>query len=131
MSIEARNLRVVHFSDKRITDPAGKTMLPWRVYQSARNAVLEACRPFGSIGGMEACPIVEGLSDEVIEQEWKGGEWNPAFFIVDDQLNYERYLYIEIFDAEAVTMDWLVEVVKSLEHWSEWEFASVIFETDI
>ena len=120
-NIAARDLRIVHYTDKHIVDPRGKSELPEREYQTARNEILEVYRRFGTIGPMDSWPVAGGLSEREIWALWKASpENNPDFYVLDDQLNYERYIYIEIGNRNALSEGWMSCISSKLKELDGW-----------
>lgn len=63
--------------------------IPWRDFHRVRNRVLEAVRPFGSVGPMGAAPMSgdrDGPNLDLWERE--GGE-RPRYFVVSDQFTWK------------------------------------------
>ncbi len=62
---------------------------------------------------MLECPITEGLDDPYGMAGWMRGDKNPDYYVVDEQANNERYLYIEV-RRNGITDAWLSDVLKLL-----------------
>jgi hypothetical protein len=117
-------LRIVHYADRRINDPQGAFPLSWHEFQSMRNLVLQICRRYGTIGPMELCPIQKGLSEPDIYRLWKHSEVaQPDFYVLDEQLNNERYIYIEVNGKAAFTSDFVIEISGALDGRPGWGIA--------
>ncbi len=118
-----RDLRIVHYVDTHIVDPRGQTTLPWEEYQAARNKILEVCRRFGTIGPMDLYPLQEGLTKDDAHRLWKSSPlYDPDFFVVDDQLNDERYIYVEI-NGSAFSKEWIGDICDTLDEMRGWGVA--------
>ena len=94
---------IEYYTAERIPNlyPGGD--LPWQTYHTVRNDVLRCCRRFGRAGPMGECPITDG-DDEPSVDNWALGDPEPRdFFVVDDQYNHERYIYVTIERPEAFT----------------------------
>lgn len=116
-----RNVRIADFRNKRITDPRARHMeMPWQEYHTVRNAVYRVCKRHGTTGPMGECPIVKGAVGPGERGHWPAGDEDPDYFLVDDQLNSERYLYMEVLRKEAITDAWLADVVNELSKWPGW-----------
>jgi len=50
----------------------------------------------------------------------ESGDGDPWYYIIDDQYNSERYLYIELCRAEAVTLAWIKSVTDTLSEFPGW-----------
>jgi hypothetical protein len=102
-------LRVVHYLDKRILDPKGiSEKTSWRDYHTVRNHVVELCRQYGTAGPMGIRNIAVHEDDD----EWDAEVDEPDFWIIDDQPNYERYIYIEICSKKVVTFSWFSDLIE-------------------
>ncbi len=111
-------VRVVHFGDERIADPsADGGDLPWQAYHSARNAVVRACRRHGRTGPMGECPITKGARPA---KRWPAGDDDPALYVVDDQLNHERYLYLETLDPSVIGPPLVADLIDTLAGLPGW-----------
>jgi hypothetical protein len=113
------SLTIEHYTAERIPNPYPEGDLPWQVYQTVRNSVLRCCRKFGTVGPMLECPINDGESEPL--GNWATAEgFDNDFFILDDQLNDERYIYIEVGRADAFTSDWLLGLMYTLAEHPGW-----------
>jgi len=111
--------RIIHFTDPRVADPRGSHELAAAEFHRARNRILTECRRFGTIGPMEEFP----LDDPGGESNWKASSTqNPDFFVVDDQLNWERYIYIEV-SPSSFTIEWARAILGALEDLRGWGVA--------
>jgi hypothetical protein len=107
------DLRIVHHNMRRIADPrvlAGP--MPWQEYHAVRNTLVRVCRRHGPTGPMGECPLSED-ADAPDGRTWPLGDDNPTYFIVDDQANDERYLYMEV-RPQGITEAWLSDLLKTL-----------------
>ena len=112
-------IRVVHFADERITDPLGvREELTWQVYHAARNHLLEICEKHGTAGPMGKRPV--DVDKETSDDRWHISAKAPDFYIIDDQYNSERYLYLEICSPEKATASWLNDVVQFNRKFPAW-----------
>jgi hypothetical protein len=109
---------VVHYAVERIPNPSPGG-LPWQVYHSVRNAVVRTCREFGPTGPMGECPIVVG-PDRPPVRDWPPGDDPCDFFVVDDQYNDERYIYMEVEPTAALTGEWLARMLAVLRDHPGW-----------
>jgi hypothetical protein len=92
--------KIEHYTAERIPNPYPEGELPWQMYHEVRNAVLRLCRQFGAAGPMGECPITDAT--EVPDGEWPLGDPDLLdFFVVDDQYNHERYIYVEVVNGSS------------------------------
>ncbi len=111
-------VRVVHFSDERIADPSADAGdLPWQAYHAARNAVVRACRRHGRTGPMGECSITDAADTS---EDWPVGDDDPALYVVDDQLNHERYLYLETLDSSVIGPPLVADLIDTLAGLPGW-----------
>jgi hypothetical protein len=109
---------IEHYTAERVPNPYPAGDLPWQVYHTVRNAVLRCCRRHGRAGPMGECPITDG---EDTPESWLLADRDRLdFFVVDDQLNHERYVYVEIERPEAFTGEWLRDLVHTLADHDGW-----------
>lgn len=106
-------IRVVHFTDEHVFDPLGaREELSEREYNDARNHLLEICQKHGKAGPLDF--------DDDESDEDKLEDIDEDFWVVEDQLNYERYLYMEINSPKKVTANWLNDVLQFDAKFSAW-----------
>ena len=109
---------IEHYSGERVPNPYPAGDLPWQVYHTVRNAVLRCCRGHGRAGPMGECPIADG---DDTPDDWPLGDPDPLdFFVIDDQYNHERYVYLEIVRPEAFTEQWLRDLMRTLSDHRGW-----------
>jgi hypothetical protein len=110
---------IEHFTAEHIPNPnpAGKT--PWYVYHTVRNAMVCCCRGHGPTGSMGIFTF-DPQRPEFMFDQWAGGDADPWYYIVDDQYNSERYLYIELCRTEALTIEWIRSVCLALSRYPGW-----------
>jgi hypothetical protein len=109
---------VEYFVADHIPNPAPGSKLPWRLYQTVRNAVVRTCRRHGPTG-----PLGELRLDKPnlnIIEDWQDGDEDPVYWVVDDQYNDERYLYMEFEDSQALSPNWLEDVTETLRRYPGW-----------
>jgi len=59
-------------------------------------------------------PMALELAEEEADQRWKStGVLSPDFFVLDDKMNDERYIYVEASSAHF-SERWIASVVKCL-----------------
>jgi hypothetical protein len=117
--MKAIEMPVVHYTVERIPNPSPGG-LPWQVYQSVRNAVVRACREFGPTGPMGECPIVVGPDQPYGLRDWPRGDDPCVFYIIDDQYNYERYIYMEVEPTAPVSTEWFARLAAVLRDHPGW-----------
>jgi hypothetical protein len=116
---ELEQLKVVRFTLKRIPNPYPGGDLPWQVYHTVRNAIVRTCRLHGPTGPMGECVIEEGRDFPDINV-WERGDKQLGYYIIDDQYNHERYLYMELYGDDPFNPAWLASVVRTLKEFPGW-----------
>jgi hypothetical protein len=119
------SLTVVSFTQHRVPNPYPDGDLPWQVYQTVRNALVRTCRrygPTGPFGVVQIDPVAESpfhlfASDP---SAWEPGDADPAYFVLDDQLNHERYCYAELYGVDPFNAGWLHSVAATLQEFDGW-----------
>ncbi len=110
---------IEHYTAKRIPNPYPGGELPWQIYHTLRNAVFRGCRKFGKVGVMGVCPITDDT--EIPFHNWHVADRDAIdFFVVDDQYNDERYIYVEIELPSAFTERWLRGLMRILTDYPGW-----------
>ncbi len=105
------NLRIVPYGVSRIPDPwAAAHELSWQDYHHARNKIVQACRRHGPVGPMGLCDVRPDSNQARLE----AGDEDPVYFVLDDQLNHERYIYIDMLSRSALSRSWLADIVVTL-----------------
>jgi len=120
MTRPEENLRVVHYRGKRIDDPCDKNELPWQEYHRARNRIVRACRVHGPTGPMLELPIRDDVGDPHELPDRPLGDPDETYFVLDDQLNDERYIYVDLTRPSGVTLPWLSSIVDALQEMPFW-----------
>lgn len=113
-------LTVEHYTVERIDNPYPDGHLAWQVYHGARNAVVRTCRRFGPTGAMGECPLDVDVEDPYGLRTWPLGDDPCVFYVVDDQYNDERYLYVEVHDEQHFTERWLCDLAETLRQFPGW-----------
>lgn len=75
-------IRVMEFS--RENCPFSNRDHTWKQFHTFRNAVLDILSSYGTVGPMGKMPILD--THEESEEEWRGGDVHPDFFVVDDDM---------------------------------------------
>jgi hypothetical protein len=114
--------RIIFYAMERISDPVGATRVTsWRKFHRARNAIVRACRRHGPTGPMGEFPLRTWKGRNPYRcPTWQCGDRNPAYYVLPDQFNSERYIYIELLSPVAVTVPWMRDVSRTLtglKHW--------------
>jgi hypothetical protein len=119
------SLRIVPFTRDHIPNdyPGGK--LPWQVYQRVRNALVQTCRKHGPTGPMGVVKIVPDVEDPSMmladdRDFWERGDPDPAYWIIDDQYNSERYCYAELYGDNPFNSGWLLSITAALREFEGW-----------
>lgn len=67
---------------------------------------------------MGECPIT---ADADTPAGWPLGDAEPIdFFVVDDQYNHERYIYVELESAQAFSKEWMLDLMHTLGEHRGW-----------
>jgi hypothetical protein len=121
------SLKVVPFTRDRVPNNYPGGDLPWRVYQTVRNAIVQTCRKYGPTGPMGVVQLLPGVESLKIMFEvhgsldfWEAGDPDPMYFILDDQLNHERYCYAELYGDDPFNAGWLVSITETLREFDGW-----------
>jgi|GEM_PF-5512365 len=125
MATSLESLKVKSFTSTHVLNhyPGGE--LPWQVYHSVRNALVTTCRRYGPTGPMGVTKIMEGVANPYMmlaedDDFWEPGDPDPEYFILDSQLNHERYCYAELYGDDPFNADWLLSVTKTLRKFDGW-----------
>jgi hypothetical protein len=112
------SLRVKHYTAEHIPNSYPKGDLPWQVYHEVRNAVVRTCRRHGPTGPLGVRPL--DLDDLESAKAWEFGDKDPLYWVIDDQYNNERYLYLEPQAGTAFTPEWLEDITETLAQYPGW-----------
>jgi hypothetical protein len=98
---------------------------PWQVYHTVRNSLVKTCRrfgPTGPIGTLQIIPNVEDLNDLLVKNFtlWESGDPDPMYYILDDQLNSERYCYAELYGNDPFNAGWVLAIAQALKDFDGW-----------
>ena len=75
----------------------------WQDFQSTRNSVLEALRPFGTVGPLGTAQITSDA--EGPPRPWPVETADPEFFVVDDMWNdWDRVVTVETEHPQLITL---------------------------
>jgi hypothetical protein len=88
-------LPVIHYDADYVPNPNPKGRTPFKEFWQVRGAVLETSQSVGETG-----PETDARS--------------PRYYLVDDQLNDDRYQNMEVVDPEGWTTDWLAALTTCL-----------------
>ncbi len=119
------SIRVKPFKGKRVPNPYPGGELPWQTYHAVRNALVRICRRYGPIGPMGEIQIVADAPDpyRMLMDDpavWERGDRDPSYFILDDQLNHERYCYAELYGDDPFNSGWLLSITQTLRDFDGW-----------
>ncbi len=119
------SLKVVPFTRDHVPNDYPGGDLPWQMYHTVRNALVQTCREYGPTGPMgvtKITPDVEGpymmLAEDI--DFWESGDPDPWYFIIDDQLNHERCCYVELYGDDPFSAGWLLSVTATLREFEGW-----------
>lgn len=116
---------IQHYRRERIPNPYPPGDLPWQIYHIVRNDILRVCRQFGTVGPMAECPLTGGLETP---DDWPAEPGDRSdYYIVDDQYNHERYLYMYVHGERFFTVKWLGAVMKALARHTGWGIGILSF----
>jgi len=113
-----RDLAVEYYTVDHVPNDHPDGKLPWRLYQTVRNAIVRTCRRHGPTGPLGEIPLDKQSLN--ILKDWQRGDENPVYWVVDDQYNDERYLYMEIEDPLALSPKWLEDITAMLRRFPGW-----------
>lgn len=119
------SLKVKAFTRDHVPNDYPGGDLPWQTYHTVRNALVQTCRrygPTGPMGVIEILPDIENPLLLLVEDRdfWEPGDPDPMYFILDDQLNHERYCYAELYGDDPFNADWLLSVTETLREFDGW-----------
>jgi hypothetical protein len=119
------SLKVKAFTRDRVPNDYPGGDLPWQTYHTVRNALVQTCRQFGPTGPMGVIKIVEDVENPLMmlaedRDFWERGDPDPAYYILDDQLNHERYCYAELYGDDPFSGGWLLAVTETLRRFEGW-----------
>jgi hypothetical protein len=102
------DLQIDTFAVRYVANPntrskSGKT--PFKTFWRVRDQVLSATRAYGRTGPED------------------GHTPTPEFWLVEDQYNDDLYQIMEIYDPNALTRDWLADIVAVLKRNMGWAVA--------
>ncbi len=126
------SLKVVRFTRERVPNDYPGGDLPWQMYHSVRNALVETCRTYGPTGPMGVVKIVPDVKhlDKMLVEDfdlWESGDPDPWYYIIDDQYNHERYCYAELYGDDPFNANWLLSVTATLREFDGWDSYVLIF----
>lgn len=110
--------RIHYYTEERIENPYPLGELPWHVYHTVRNAIVRCCTEYGSVGPMDERPILD--DEEESDSKWQVGADDEEFFVLDDQMNDEQYIYVELTQPDVLTEAWIQAVMKTLIDFPGW-----------
>jgi hypothetical protein len=118
-------LKVVPFTQERIPNPYPGGELPWQIYHTVRNDIVQACRKHGPTGPMGVIKIDWDVDDAYRQGFlepgfWESGDDDPMYYIIDDQYNHERYCYAELNGNAPFNAEWLLSVTAVLRKHKGW-----------
>ena len=113
-------LSVIHYTDERIPNPAPGGNLAWQEYQTARNVLLRCCLRFGTVGPMLECPITDAAEPPFEDWAVATPSCDCDYYLIDDQWNDEKYIYIEFCRAAAFTQQWVEAIARTLVSLPGW-----------
>jgi hypothetical protein len=119
------SLKIVPFTRYRIPNDYPGGDLPWQIYHSVRNALVETCRRYGPTGPMGVVKIVSDVEDPYLmlaedRDFWEDGDPDPWYHIIDDQYNHERYCYAELYGDDPFNAGWLLSITATLREFEGW-----------
>jgi hypothetical protein len=122
---DLNELKVEAFTAKRVRNehPGGK--MTWQNFHVVRNAVVRACRKFGTTGPMgeiKLDPQVKDLNVHLADDPsfWLHGDEDPKYHVADDAIGNERFVRITLHGDNAIDAGWLAAVVATLREHRGW-----------
>src|SRR2546423_1725916 len=109
-------VRIVPFTEDRVPNDYPGSDLPWQIYHSVRNALVQTCRQYGPTGPMGTVKIAPNVDDPYMMLArdrgfWQSGDPDPWYYIAADQYNHERYCYAELYGEDPSNAGWLLSVM--------------------
>jgi len=119
------SLKVVPFTRDHVPNDYPGGELPWQVYHTVRNALVRTCRKYGPtrpMGVSQIVPDVENPMLMLVEDRdfWEHGDPDPMYYIIEDQLNHERYCYAELYGDDPFNASWLLSITQTLGEFDGW-----------
>src|SRR5437868_6574022 len=119
------SLKVKAFTRDRVPNDYPGGDLPWQMYHGVRNALVQTCRRFGPTGPMGVVKITADVESpyHALAKDfgfWEGGDPDPAYYIIDDQYNHERYCYAELYGDDPFNAGWLLAITATLREFDSW-----------
>jgi hypothetical protein len=119
------SLKVVPYTEGHIPNDYPGGDLPWQMYHTVRNAIVQTCRKYGPTGPMGVVRIVQDVENPYgmwgrNQDFWESGDPDPMYFILDDQLNHERYCYAELYGDDPFNSGWLLAMSATLREFDGW-----------
>ena len=110
---------IEYYTAERIPNPNPSGRMSWQQYHIVRNSVVSCCRRFGRTGPLGELRITDEKQPAL--DDWERGDNEPLdYWVVDDQYNDERYLYLYAMHSAAFTEDWLRALMTTLSRWVGW-----------
>ncbi len=118
-------LKVKAFTQDRVPNEYAGGDLPWQSYHVVRNALVQTCRRYGPTGPMGVIKIVPDVENHLMMlvedlDFWERGDPDPMYYILDDQLNHERYCYAELYGDDPFNAGWLLSITETLRDFDGW-----------
>ena len=118
-------IKIVPFTRDRVPNDYPGGDLPWQMYHSVRNALVETCRKYSPTGPIGRVKIVQEVEDPHTmlakdREFWERGDSDPWYYIIDDQYNHERYCYAELYGDDPFNAGWLVSLMATLCEFDGW-----------
>jgi hypothetical protein len=111
-------VKIEQFTEPHLHDPDGSASA--YEFHEARNAIVRTCKLHGPTGPMGEFPFDLPEDEDCFRVWYESGDHDPAYFVIDDQYNSERYQYIEISDEKFFTENWIVDVMSVLSNLPGW-----------
>jgi hypothetical protein len=113
---------VEHYAAERIPNPDPEGPHAWQVHYTVWNAIVRACLRHGRVGPFHERPITD--SPDVLDiAGWPLGARTgdeAEYWVIDDWLSDERYVYLEVADPGAFTAEWLRDLMRALGDFPGW-----------
>lgn len=92
---------VEHYTEGYVANPNPRGETPWKLFNKVRKALVEVCRKFG----------VTGPDDDPVQCD---------LYVVDEQMDDDLYQYVEVYNRNLLTAEWLSEMMTTLRRFPDW-----------
>lgn len=116
-----RNVVIETYDTERVENPAPRGEVDPAQWMKIRNTLVTVCRKHGPTGPLGTFNFTALDRTGDFLEAWELGDDNPSYFIVTDQFNdIDRYHYIELTTAAALTKEWVNDIMDALLTFRGW-----------